>query len=373
MLSRAALAAPLFATTLAAGSWRYANESAFEGQQSFGLGFVSKTTGVVAGQLAIGSALWVTSDGAATFKPVDWTPFEFTDTAATQTGLVACGDLFTGVLYSRDLGRTWNASAGDGQGIQGCTSVRRAAFDAHGVAVVGQLGFDNVNALAVSTDDGISFERHDASAALVNVGAGYAALPNASTWFVTGADVDANGNPTAGQIAVTRNSGKSFERVFTAPAGTAVFGIDCRSGDECCALTSTGTKAEIICTADSGKKWNVSYTKVGGANTYLNDIRFEKVSDAYWAVGGVFGDVAWVLKSSANFKTFAIDTTFAKSYGAAIEVAADGSGAMFGIVFETDPNDDSNDNYIITNLPKGAPVPPLRPAGSRLRASAARL
>ena len=33
------------------------------------------------------------------------------------------------------------------------------------------------------------------------------------------------------------------------------------------------------------------------------------------------------------------------------KVAADGSGAMFGIIFETDPNDDSNDNHIITKVP----------------------
>jgi hypothetical protein len=336
----------------AGASWRFANESAFEGQQSFGLGFVSKTTGVVAGQLAIGSALWITGDSAATFKAVDWDPFELTDTAATPTALVACGDLFTGVLYSRDLGRTWNASVGDGQGIQGCTTVRRAAFDAHVVAVIGQLGFDTVNAIAVSSDDGISFTRYPI-APFTAVGAGYAALPNATTWFVTGADVDANGNPTAGEIAVTRDAGKSFSRVFAAAAGSMVLGIDCRSGDECCALESSGTKATIRCTGDSGKSWTAAYQKTGAAGkTYLNDIRFEKVTDAYWAIGGEFQADAWVLRSTADFKNFTIDTTFKGAYGTALEVAADGSGAMFGIVFETDPNDDSNDNFIITNLPK---------------------
>jgi hypothetical protein len=45
---------------------------------------------------------------------------------------------------------------------------------------------------------------------------------------------------------------------------------------------------------------------------------------------------------------------------------------MFGIVFETDPNDDSNDNFIITNLPKGGPMPLPLP-GKRLRASAGRV
>ena len=69
--------------TASAGSWHLANASAgaFEGQQTFGLGFINKTTGVVAGQLAIGSALWVTGDSAKNFKAVDWDPFELTDTA----------------------------------------------------------------------------------------------------------------------------------------------------------------------------------------------------------------------------------------------------------------------------------------------------
>ena len=345
---RASAALALAAATAAAPSWRFANDSAFEGQQSFGLSFVSKSTGIVAGQLAIGAAVYATSDGAATWAPLEWTPLDFTDTAATASSLVVCADLF--VQFSLDLGKTWNASVGDGEGINGCTTVRRAAFDAKAVAIVGNLGLDGVNAVAMSTDGGISFTRHDASAALTCGNALYGAFPNASTWFVTAGSTQ----PNAGQIAVTRNGGKSFELVHTASANFVILGIDCASGDECCALASSGSVAEVICTYDSGARWSTSFRKdAAGGQVNLNDIRYDPFSRLFWAVGGVYQTgPAWVLRSTPDFKNFTIDTELAGAYGTAIDVAADGSGAMFGIVFETDPNDDSNDNYIITNLPK---------------------
>ena len=236
-------------------------------------------------------------------------------------------------------------------GIQGCNTIRRAGYDPHAVAIIGQLGFDSVNAIAVSTDDGISFTRHPIPV-FTTVVAAYASLPNATTWFVTGADTDQNGTPVAGAIAVTHDAGKTWKQVFTAAAASMMLGIDCRSPEECCALETSGTKVAIRCTANGGGTWAPAFEKSGAAGkTYLNDIRFEAKSDAYWAVGGEYQEIAWVLKSTADYKNFTIDTEFKSAYGTALEVAADGSGAMFGIIFETDPNDDSNDNHIITNVP----------------------
>ena len=338
-LPRALRAASPSATHALSASSRA--QTASVGDDSFGVSFWNSTHGLLGGNdPLIGGDVYRTSTGGVSWASVDWSFFPLTESAVSATpdvGIV-CGSF--GVQYTRNGGANWTQANGD---VADCVSARRTGF-AGGFAVIGDLGLlsDTVGC-AVSTNDGADWTLFDVSALATYVPL-YGSFPTASTWYLSAGGADANGNPVGGQIIKTASAGANWSVAYTSPAATRTVGIDCADAANCCmAQVDAGGNASLSCTHDGGASWALGFNVSGAAgNIFINDIR--ATASGWWAVGGIYPSVGWVLHSTDNGASWAIDTTL-PYYASGIDAAPDGS--LFGVVFEQ-VGDDGFANYVIS-------------------------
>ena len=259
--------------------------------------------------------------------------------SATPDAGIVCGPF--GVQYTVNGGANWTQANGD---VANCVSARRAGF-AGGYGIVGELGLlsDTVGC-AISTNNGADWALLDAST-VAQFTPLYGAFPSAATFYLSAGGSDANGNPVGGQILKTASAGANWTVAYTSPAATRTVGIDCADDVNCCmAQVDAGGNASISCTHDGGATWALGFNVSSAAGAaIINDIRATTTS-GWWAVGGVYPNVGWVLHSTTNGASWEVDTTL-PYYGAAIDAAPDGS--LFGLVFEQ-VGDDGFANYVIS-------------------------
>ena len=154
-----------------------------------------------------------------------------------------------------------------------------------------------------------------------------------------------------GQVLKTADSGKTWSSVFEPVQGMEMMlGIDCSSTTTCCTSAQAYNGTTIRCTYDGGNTWSVNYN-VTSPRAAIFDVRY--IDNEWWAIGGQFETpyhldaYTTVLHSADNGKTWTVDTKLSNVFGVALDIAADGSNAMFGVGYSNPATDDAENYNVI--------------------------
>lgn len=206
------------------------------------------------------------------------------------------------------------------------------------LAAVGQDLFGTINGISVTTSTGAM---QFSNISVLSAPTRYAALPGASTWYVsagswpsdevdtelravpskrlsrhwgvmqkpeagvrgaTGASVlplwrrrvhEATNNGFVAQIAKTTDAGKTWTQVYNDPTGSFYFNqISCRDEQTCCAAGESdggaNAGARILCSYDGGSTWEQNLMVPGAAESMFT-IRFMTNTEV-WAGGATLSD-----------------------------------------------------------------------------------